>query len=80
MTGMAIAFSSSWALTLVALATAPISFLGRRLRQKHMSAFGKQADGAYKDSGNLIMEAVTNIRTVYSFGNEEIILNVLNNY
>lgn len=45
-----------------------------------MSAFGKSADGAYKDSGNLIMEAVTNIRTVYSFGNEEIILNVLNNY
>lgn len=44
-----------------------------------MSAFGKQADGAYKDSGNLIMEAVTNIRTVYSFGNEDIILNVLNN-
>ena len=43
-----------------------------------MSAFGKKADGAYKDSGNLIMEAVTNIRTVYSFGNEEIILNVFN--
>ena len=31
-TGMSIAFSSSWALTLVALSTAPISFLGRRLR------------------------------------------------
>lgn len=33
-------------------------------------------DEAYKDSGNLIMEAVTNIRTVFSFGNEKVILEI----
>jgi len=31
--------------------------------------YSANTDEAYKDSGNLVMEAVTNIRTVASFGN-----------
>ncbi|CAD8071446.1 unnamed protein product [Paramecium primaurelia] len=73
--GMAIAFSSSWALTLIVLATAPFRFIGMKLRTKYMGTLsGSHKGDGFKDAGNLIMEAVTNIRTVYSFGNENIIL------
>lgn len=72
---MTIAFVSSWALTLIALAISPISFISKVLRQKYfVGTESSVIDSAYKDSGNLIMESVTNIRTVYSFGNEKIIL------
>lgn len=74
---MAIAFSSSWALTLIVLATAPFKFMGNMLRTKYMGAMsGNRGEDAFKEAGNLIMEAVTNIRTVFSFGNEAIILDV----
>ena len=74
---MAIAFSSSWALTLIVLATAPFRFLGMKLRTKFMGALsGSHKKDSFKDAGNLIMEAVTNVRTVFSFGNENIILDV----
>jgi ATP-binding cassette, subfamily B (MDR/TAP), member 1 len=43
-----------------------------------MQGFSEQSDEAYKDSGNLVLETVTNIRTVASFGNEDILLGFLN--
>ena len=43
-----------------------------------MQGFSAQSDDAYKDSGNLVQEAVTSIRTVASFGNEDILLGFLN--
>lgn len=36
-----------------------------------MQGFSENTDSAYKDSGLLIMESVTNIRTVASFANEK---------
>lgn len=39
-------------------------------------AKSSHGETAFKEAGNLIMESVTNIRTVYSFGNEDVILNV----
>lgn len=36
-----------------------------------------ESNDAFKNAGNVIMEAVTNVRTVFSFGNEEIIINVI---
>ncbi|CAD8161006.1 unnamed protein product [Paramecium pentaurelia] len=74
--GLTIAFTSSWALTLVTLGITPFSFISGVLQAKIMQGFSSQTDEAYKDSGNLIMEAVTNIRTVFSFGNEQIILGI----
>jgi ATP-binding cassette subfamily B (MDR/TAP) protein 1 len=62
--GMVIAFVASWALTLVSLALSPLVFVGGLLQAKFVAGFSDKSDGAYKDSGNLIMEAVTNIRTV----------------
>lgn len=35
------------------------------------TGFSDKTDAAYKDSSNLIMEAMVNIRTVSSFGSEE---------
>jgi ABC-type transport system involved in Fe-S cluster assembly fused permease/ATPase subunit len=37
------------------------------------TGFSDKTDAAYKDSANLIMEAMVNIRTVSSFGYEGII-------
>lgn len=70
-------FHQVLALTLIVLATAPFRFIGMKLRTKYMGALsGSHKKDSYKDAGNLIMEAVTNVRTVFSFGNENIILDV----
>lgn len=42
-----------------------------------VQGFSAQTDEAYKDSGQLIMETVTNIRTVKSFGHEETLMRFL---
>ena len=62
--GLTIAFTASWALTLVSLSLTPFIFVGGVLKAKFVKGFSDKSDSAYKDSGNLIMEAVTNIRTV----------------
>ena len=41
-----------------------------QLQAKFVQGFSESTDSAYKDSGLIIMEAVTNIRTVASFSNE----------
>jgi ATP-binding cassette, subfamily B (MDR/TAP), member 1 len=78
LTGMIIAFYFSWSITLVTLALSPFIMLAGQLQAKFMTGFSAATDDAYKDSGNLIQEAVTNIRTVASFGNEQILLGFLN--
>lgn len=62
--GMTIAFVASWSLTLVSLGLSPLVFIGGLLQVKFMQGFSDKNDSAYKDSSNLIMEAVCNIRTV----------------
>jgi ATP-binding cassette subfamily B (MDR/TAP) protein 1 len=76
-TALIIGFYYSWAITLVAIALAPIQIFAGALRAKFVQGFSSQTDEAYKDSGNLIQESVTNIRTVASFGNEKILLGFL---
>ena len=41
------------------------------------TGFSATTDEAYKESGNLIAETVTNIRTVFSFGNKDVMLAAL---
>ncbi|CAD8176907.1 unnamed protein product [Paramecium pentaurelia] len=74
--GLVISFVASWQMTLIMLGLAPLSYIGGILQAKFLQGFSDLTDEAYKDSGNLIMEAVTNIRTVVSFGNEQIILGI----
>jgi ATP-binding cassette subfamily B (MDR/TAP) protein 1 len=38
-----------------------------------VQGFSESTDSAYKESGQIIMESVTNIRTVVSFSNEKMI-------
>ncbi|CAK64833.1 unnamed protein product (macronuclear) [Paramecium tetraurelia] len=74
--GIVISFIASWQMTLIMLGLAPMSYIGGILQTQFLQGFSDLTDEAYKDSGNLIMEAVTNVRTVVSFGNEEIILGI----
>jgi hypothetical protein len=42
---------------------------------KLTTGFSDKSDAAYKESAQLIMESMMNIRTVSSFGYENVILN-----
>jgi ATP-binding cassette subfamily B (MDR/TAP) protein 1 len=53
-----------------------VNFIFFNKKSKFIKGFSEKTDSAYKDSGNLIMESVCNIRTVLSFGNQENILAV----
>ncbi|CAD8206584.1 unnamed protein product [Paramecium octaurelia] len=77
--GLVLAFIASWQITLIMFALSPLSYAGAVLQARFVQGFSDLTDEAYKDSGNLIMEAVTNIRTVVSFGNEQVILGMYSN-
>jgi ATP-binding cassette subfamily B (MDR/TAP) protein 1 len=62
--GIVIAFVYSWALTLVTFALSPFIFLGGYLYSQYVTQNGEKNDAAYINSSNLIMEAVTNIKTL----------------
>ena len=47
------------------------------LQAKFVQGFSEGTDEAYKDSGMIIMESVTNVRTVLSFSNEDKIFEIL---
>eukprot|EP01016_Furgasonia_blochmanni_P035226 TRINITY_DN3880_c0_g1_i16.p1 TRINITY_DN3880_c0_g1~~TRINITY_DN3880_c0_g1_i16.p1 ORF type:complete len:952 (+),score=286.58 TRINITY_DN3880_c0_g1_i16:120-2858(+) len=72
--GMVIAFIASWKLTLVSLSTTPFMILSGQMQAKLAAGFSAKTDSAYKESGSIIMEAVTGARTVASFGNERKLL------
>ncbi|CAK70070.1 unnamed protein product (macronuclear) [Paramecium tetraurelia] len=68
--GFALSFVSSWKLTLLAVGLAPISYIGgclsesNHLPKRHIS-----------NSNKLLMDTLTNIRTVYSLRAETFIVN-----
>ena len=69
-TGMIIAFVYEWRITLVTLGLLPMMIAAGVIQMKVFVGFSEQEGEAYKDSSNLIMEAMINIRTVTSFGVE----------
>ncbi|KAL4426347.1 hypothetical protein ABPG74_006285 [Tetrahymena malaccensis] len=71
LTGFVVAFVYSWRVALVAIAVCPFVVVSGTIRAKKVQGFSEGSDKAYKDSGIIIMEAVTNIRTVASFANEK---------
>ncbi|EAS02072.1 multidrug resistance protein-like transporter family ABC domain protein (macronuclear) [Tetrahymena thermophila SB210] len=73
-TGLVCAFTASWRVSLVALGVSPLMVIAGSLQAKFVQGFSKGSEEAYKDSGIIIMESVTNIRTVASFANEGKIL------
>jgi ATP-binding cassette subfamily B (MDR/TAP) protein 1 len=57
-----------WRTALVAMGLIPLMIIAGLVQMSFTTGFSDQTDAAYKDSSNLIMEAMLNIRTVSSFG------------
>lgn len=69
-----IAFIYEWRITLVSLGSMPLVMLSGYIRSKFRLGLTEKEDKAYKDSAQIIMESLTNIRTVVSFGVENTVL------
>ena len=66
--GIIIAFVHEWRTSLVALGLIPFMILAGAIHMSMATGFSDKTDKAYKESSNLIMESMINIRTVESFG------------
>lgn len=73
--GIIIAFIFEWRTSLVALGLIPFMILSGAIQMAFTTGFSAKTDSAYKDSSNLITESMINIRTVTSFGYEDMINN-----
>lgn len=73
--GIIIAFIYEWRTSLVALGLIPFMILAGAIQMAFTTGFSAKTDVAYKDSSALITESMINIRTVTSFGYENMILN-----
>lgn len=62
--GFAVAFSKSWKLTLVMVATIPLLILSGGLMAKVMSRTSSQGQEAYAEAGTTVEQVVGSIRTV----------------
>jgi ABC-type multidrug transport system fused ATPase/permease subunit len=71
--GIVIAFLYEWRTALVALGLMPLLILSGAIEMSFSEGFSDKTDRVYKESSNLIMESMNSIRTVTSFGSEDII-------
>ncbi|KAJ3111272.1 tRNA N6-adenosine threonylcarbamoyltransferase [Phlyctochytrium bullatum] len=70
LTGLLIAFSNGWQLTLIVMAAVPFIAIGGMLQMNAMSGFGSKAKEAYEDAADISTEAIDQIRTVATLGQE----------
>ncbi|EAR93470.2 ABC transporter family protein (macronuclear) [Tetrahymena thermophila SB210] len=68
--GIALGFAYSWQITLIGMVAAPLMIICAKFQAQFIQGYSENSDGAYKEAGQIIMESVTNIRTVASFCNE----------
>ena len=73
--GIIIALFYEWRTALVAIGLIPLMILAGAIEMAFTTGFSAKTDVAYKDSSSLITESMINIRTVTSFGYENMILN-----
>jgi ATP-binding cassette subfamily B (MDR/TAP) protein 1 len=73
--GIVISFIFEWRTSLVALGLIPFMIIAGAIQMKFTTGFSDKSDAAYKESSQLIMESMMNIRTVSSFGYENVIFN-----
>lgn len=71
--GIIIAFVYEWRTALVATGLLPLMILAGAAQMAMTTGFSDKTDAAYKESTNLITEAMINVRTVQSFGYEKVI-------
>lgn len=69
-----IAFIYEWRTALVAIGSMPIIMLSGFIRSKFRNGQMEKTDKAYKDSAQIVMESLNNIRTVVSFGVENTVV------
>ena len=74
--GVVIAFIYSWQLTLAIILTTPLILFCGKVQEEMNTGFSAENDKAYKESAGMITEAVTNMRTVCSFGNDNKLLDL----
>lgn len=72
--GIIIAFIYDWHTSLVAVGLIPFMIIAGAIQMAFTTGFSAKTDVAYKDSSSLITESMLNIRTVTSFGYENMIL------
>jgi ABC-type bacteriocin/lantibiotic exporter with double-glycine peptidase domain len=61
-----VSFIYGWKLTLVILATTPCLFAAGFLQMKALAGFGAKTRKAYEDSGQIVQQSVSNMRTIAS--------------
>jgi len=69
--GIIVAFTTSWKLTLVLIAVMPLMALGGMLITKSVQTGAKKAEQAYTKAGGVSEEVLYQIKTVASFANFE---------
>ncbi|CAG8600245.1 9961_t:CDS:10, partial [Acaulospora colombiana] len=74
--GVAIAFAYGWKLTLVVLAATPGIFISGYLQMKVLAGFGAMNAKAYEESGQIVQQSVSNIRTIVSLTREDTFKNL----
>ncbi|KAL3678872.1 hypothetical protein R1sor_021828 [Riccia sorocarpa] len=73
--GLAIAFTGGWELALVVIGLVPLLGMQGAIIGKRLKGFSKSAKSNYEKATRVANDAVTNIRTVASFGAEEKVVN-----
>ncbi|KAL4480238.1 hypothetical protein ABPG74_020754 [Tetrahymena malaccensis] len=71
--GIGLGFAYSWQITLIGVAAAPLMIICAQFQAQFIQGYSESSDGAYKQAGQIVMESVTNIRTVASFCNENML-------
>ncbi|CAG8589114.1 1899_t:CDS:10 [Acaulospora morrowiae] len=69
--GMIIAFASGWKLALVVLAITPAILISGYIQMKALAGFGAKTAKAYEESGQIVQQSVSNIRTIASLTRED---------
>ena len=75
-TGVVIALCYSWQMTLAIIVTTPLILFCGKVQEEMNTGFSAENEKAYKQSAAMITEAVTNMRTVASFGNDNKLLEI----
>lgn len=72
--GIVVALVFEWRTALFSMGMLPLMIIVGMISQNRKSGFSDKTDEIYKESSNLIVECMSNIRTVESFGYEDIVL------
>ncbi|KAG9289947.1 hypothetical protein G9A89_010253 [Geosiphon pyriformis] len=69
--GLLIGFIRGWKMTLVVSAAAPLLIISGALQMKAIGGYSAQTRKAYEESGRIVQQSVSNIRTIAALAREE---------